>query len=536
VRAELNRWLGNRSVATKLATLCALLLSVAAVIGLVGLRSIEVMTDRQEEMFRSAHQAVLLGRMDHHLMNLRADLRDHILAEDAAAERRFQAGIDASDEELQVLLDELREMGAGRNGARELAVIETFTSELETYQNLRDEQVLRLSSQGQKREAYRNLQSAAVPPYQKATRALQDFVVMQTEVLSDSHRAAKRTGGQSEVLLLLTLLLGGMLGTSLAFWIVRLIVAALRRVSAVAEGLAVGDLTRISGVDTHDEIGQMAQGLDKAMAVLRESIGALSASAHALADTSEELTSISTRLGGTADETAQEASRVSAAADQISQHVQTLATGTEEMGASIREIAHSASDAAQIGSGAVDRARSANATITRLGESSTQISGVIKLITSVAEQTNLLALNATIEAARAGEAGKGFAVVAGEVKDLAQETARAANDIGELVESIQRDTVEAVTEIGEVGAVIEQLGGYQTTIASAVEEQTSTTNEMNRSVSEASTGAEEIAGNITLVARGAHATTGGVNEAARVAEELSRMSTGLTGLVSRFTF
>ena len=117
----------------------------------------------------------------------------------------------------------------------------------------------------------------------------------------------------------------------------------------------------------------------------------------------------------------------------------TVASGAEEMGASIREIAANASEASRVVAEAVQVATSATDTVTELGESSTQISDVIKLITAIAEQTNLLALNATIEAARAGEAGKGFAVVASEVKDLAQETARATEDIGKQVERIQRN-------------------------------------------------------------------------------------------------
>ncbi len=148
-----------------------------------------------------------------------------------------------------------------------------------------------------------------------------------------------------------------------------------------------------------------------------------------------------------------------------------------------------------------------NATVSSLGESSAEIGNVVKVITSIAEQTNLLALNATIEAARAGEAGKGFAVVANEVKELAQETARATEDIARRVEAIQSDTTGAVDAINRISAIIERINDFQTTISSAVEEQTATTAEMSRNATEASTGAVQIAKNIAGVAQAARDTT-----------------------------
>jgi methyl-accepting chemotaxis protein len=174
--------------------------------------------------------------------------------------------------------------------------------------------------------------------------------------------------------------------------------------------------------------------------------------------------------------------------------------------------------------------------VARLGESSIEIGNVVKVITSSAEQTNLLALNATIEAARAGEAGKGFAVVAGEVKELAQETAKATEDIARRVEAIQADTTGAVGAIGEIGTIIASINDYQLTIASAVEEQTATTTEMSRSVTEAATGSGEIAATITGVASATAGNTEVLEQMGASISELARMSEDMRLRVSAFRY
>lgn len=258
----------------------------------------------------------------------------------------------------------------------------------------------------------------------------------------------------------------------------------------------------------------------------------LESTVHTLASSAQELTAVSQQMAANSEETATQASVVSAAAEQVSRNIGTVASATEEMGTSIKEIAKSANEAARVATSAVKVAEKTNATVSKLGESSAEIGNVIKVITSIAQQTNLLALNATIEAARAGEAGKGFAVVANEVKELAKQTAKATEDIGRRIEAIQTDTKSAVDAIVQISTIISQINDIQTTIASAVEEQTATTSEISRNVSEAALGSHEIAQNVMGVAQAARGTTEGAANTKGSADELSRMAVELQRLVT----
>jgi methyl-accepting chemotaxis protein len=411
-----------------------------------------------------------------------------------------------------------------------------FSADLAQYRTLREQKLIPLLDAGRMKEFLALRDTTVSPLTASMMAALNDLNTIETKAASTALSDAKAAYESARLLIIGIILAALLLSIGLAVGIGRMIARPLRQTVEVLEGLAEGRLDQHLDVDSKDEVGQMAVALNTAMAKLRETMSAMGNNAQGLASSSEELSSVSSQMTGSAEESATQANLVSAAAEQVSRNVQTVATGTEEMSASIREIAKNAHDAAGVAEQAVHVAETTSATVAKLGQSSAEIGTVIKVINSIAEQTNLLALNATIEAARAGEAGKGFAVVANEVKELAQETSKATEDIGRRIEAIQSDTAAAVAAITEISGIIAQINDTQSTIASAVEEQTATTNEMGRNVTEAATGSSDIAENITGVARSASDTTAAASSTSQAADELARMASDLQQLVGQFAY
>lgn len=368
---------------------------------------------------------------------------------------------------------------------------------------------------------------------------------------------------QRNLILLVTLILIALTAILLTF-IIRKLVAPVVKTNLMLRDIAEGegDLTGRIEVDSQDEVGELAKWFNVFVGKLQKMIQDIAKDADSLNQSVSSLSNLSGQMSEGASATSDKATTVAAAAEEMSSNMGAVASSMDasagnldsvsaaitEMSSTIHEIATNAEKARSITIKAVEQVSTASSQVETLGVSAREIGNVLETVTSISEQTNLLALNATIEAARAGDAGKGFAVVANEIKELAQQTAEATEDIRHKVESIQRTTSDTVQEISNISEVVNENEDIVTTIASAVEEQSvaardiSTSinqmsqaiQEINDNVSQSSTVSQDIAQEIADVNHAACKINDDSSEVSDNADEMRQLSDRLAGLVRTF--
>lgn len=472
-----------------------------------------------------------------------------------------------SDEKAMSAADEERAKAAGdiaKAGAvfeklisapEERALYETFANAWQSYTR-QIEAVIELSRKGDKAGALALNNAQALPVYFAAYKALAQMIELDNAGAIDADRRSE------EIIALAMELFGGaivialLLAVGLTILIVRSIGQGIASVVKPMQALSQGDLdVEIPSRGEKTEIGTIAdavqlfkdvliekkrlddaaaldsetkikraQKLDQLTRNFEEKVGAL---VQSLTSASTELEATAQSMSGTASETNSQALAVAASAEQTSANVQTVATATEELSSSIQEIGRQVEGSSRHAAQAVQEAKRTDETVQALAQSAQKIGDVVSLITDIASQTNLLALNATIEAARAGEAGKGFAVVASEVKNLANQTARATEEIGLQIGQIQSTTRDAVAAIKAIAGTIEEMSQTTSAIAAAVEQQGAATKEIANNVQQAAQGTQEVTSNIGQVRDAATTTGASAGQVLSAAGELARHSSDL---------
>ncbi|WP_192735741.1 methyl-accepting chemotaxis protein [Bradyrhizobium sp. OAE829] len=392
--------------------------------------------------------------------------------------------------------------------------------------------------------------------------------VMKSSLLADQKRLEAESNasiGETERLILILAAGGFLLGCIWAFLLGKGISKPMTAMCKAMRELAAGNFDVVlPGLGRKDELGEMAGAVEefKVQAVAKaerdaatqeaqnkassaarraelirfadEFEAAVGAIVSNVSASAVQLEASAGTLTRTAETTQSLSSQVAGASEQASGNMQSVASATEELSASVDEIGRRVKESSQIAEAAVRQAEQTDNRIGKLSRAAQEIGDVVKLITAIAEQTNLLALNATIEAARAGDAGRGFAVVASEVKSLASQTAKATDEISNHISGMQGATQESVAAIKEIGGTIGKISDIATTIADAVEQQSSATQEIARSVQNVAQGTEEAAASIMQVNRGATETGTASEEVLHSARTLSSESTRLREELDRF--
>jgi len=551
----------NLRIGTKIAICFGLLLAIVLALGGFAVSQLSTMDGVVLEMTDNWLPSVrLTSALNGYAAQFRIAEGAHILSTDEEGMRKREKEMDDLSEAIGEARKEYEPL---ISSPEEQATYDKFAAAWSDFLSTHRE-LLALSQNNQNAEAGEIFKGAAQQKHELAAGLVAQLVKINVDGSAAARDHGQATYGTARLftfcIIGLTILLTGVIGFVLARSTSTPIVAMTSTMTALSKG----DLSAtIPAQGQCDEIGNMAHAVQifKDNAIRVKALEAEQAEAEnkarqekkrAMSDLADqfqaqvggivdtvssaasEMQATAQSMTATAEETSRQAGVVSAASEEASSNVQTVATAAEELSSSIAEISRQVTQSTQIAGKAVEEAGRTNVTVQGLAEAAERIGAVVNLINDIASQTNLLALNATIEAARAGEAGKGFAVVASEVKNLANQTSKATDEIRSQIVGMQDATGQAVSAIQGIGTIIGQVNDIATGIAAAVEEQSAATQEIARTVQNTAAGTAEVSTNIAGVTAAAGQTGAAATQVLTASGELAQQGELLRGEVAKF--